>query len=405
MKKWLTLLVLFVLALSVISLSHYLITYESAKLIENGNLSGEEIILIRGLDLPINQQLELVNVLSDNEKVRKTLYNKYTSTNDSKYYRSYSDSSYTINAFSQLAKERKLTNIEFNILIITFKANNAFYLNHTSPENDSQVGTFSSKAPYATSNIFITPQFTSNLPLVYYKGQGWQLYPVTATLWASEYFDKGDYWSGIELLDELSPYMSIEDYKGMKYGVFKVYFQYSNSSIPWASSYSQGMAAGLYGIAYNQTKDEKYLDRSHILMNSFKVPQNEGGFIVPTKFGNWFLEYNFKPNHLILNGHIITMKGIYYYYQVTGDPFALELFKEGTTSVKNVLPYMDSGNWSYYALTGKDLRPAWQASESYHELHIELLNWLYSITKDPIFIKYSQKWENYRNDHTRSGFY
>lgn len=56
--------------------------------------------------------------------------------------------------------------------------------------------------------------------------------------------------------------MSVEEYNGMKYGLFNVYFQYVNSSIPWASSYSQGMAAGLYAQAYNKTKDQKYLDQS-----------------------------------------------------------------------------------------------------------------------------------------------
>jgi hypothetical protein len=120
--------------------------------------------------------------------------------------------------------------------------------------------------------------------------------------------------------------MSVEDYNGMKYGLFNVYFQYSNSSIPWASSYSPGMVAGLYAQAYNKTKNKKYLAQSNLLFNSFKIPLNVRGFIAHIKYGNWFLEYNFKPNHLILNGHIITMKGIYTYYQVTGDILTLELF-------------------------------------------------------------------------------
>jgi hypothetical protein len=357
--------------------------------------ADEKTILTNGIAIPFYEQLELMSVLYDNNMVRKSLFDKYKSTGNSEYYRSYLDSGYTLNTFFNLAKERKLTSTEINILIITLKANNAYYFNHTSLQNDAQIGTFSSKAPYNTSNLFVNSKFTSKLPFVYYKGQGWQLYPVSATFWASEYFKQGDYQDGIDILDELSHYMSVENYKGMKYGVFKVYFQYSNSPIPWASSYSQGMATGLYAQAYNKTKDKKYLDQSNLLFNSFKLPQNEGGFITQTKFGYWFLEYNFKPKHLILNGHIITMQGIYNYYQVTKNPLALTLFNEGTTSVKNILPQMDSGDWSYYALTGNDEKPAWKANRFYMGLHIELLNWLYSTTSDPTFSQYAQKWQGY----------
>lgn len=383
MKKWLPLLFILIIILSV---SIYL----------NQSLTDDErTILANGPNLLSYQQLELIGVFYDNNMVRNNLFNKYETSGDSEYYRSYSDSGYTLNVFYNLTKQRKLTNTEINILIVTLKANNAYYSDHTSLKNDAQIGAFSKDTPYTTQNVFINSKFTSKLPFTYYKGKGWQLYPVTATFWASEYFKQGKYQNGIEILDELSPYMSVEDYNGMKYGVFKVYFPYSNSSIPWASSYSQGMATGLYAQAYNHTKDKKYLDHADILFNSFKVPQSKGGFSTTSKFGTWFLEYNFLPKHLILNGHIITMQGIYYYYQVTKDPLALELFNNGTNSVKIVLPEMDSGDWSYYALTGNDTKPAWKASKYYMGLHVELLNWLYQTTGDPTFKLYAQRWEEY----------
>jgi len=362
----------------------------------NMSLSDEEkTILTSGKDVPFYEQLELLIALYDTNMVRKSLINKYHTTNNSEYYRSYLDSGYTVDTFLNLSRERKLTSKEFKILTVTLKANNAYYINHTSPEGDGEIGTFSSKSPYSTTNMFINSKFTSDLPFVYYKGQGWQLYPVTATFWASEYFKQGEYQKGVELLDELSPFMSVEKYQGMDYGVFKVYFQYTDSDIPWASSYSQGLATGLYAQAYNHTKNKKYLDQSNLLFNSFKVPQSDGGFITSTSFGPWFLEYNFKPKHLIFNGHIITMQGIYNYYQVTRNPEALTLFNQATASVKNILPHMDSGGWSYYALTGNNAQPAWNANKYYMGLHIELLNWLYSTTSDPTFQLYAQRWEGY----------
>lgn len=384
MKKW----ILFPLMIVLI-----VILFFSPYLFQNFS-EDEKIILSRAGDLPLNEQLELRNALNDNNEVRKTLLQKFITTNDTKYNRSYVDAGYTIKVFSRLAKERNLTSVELKILITTLQANNAYYTIYTSP-TESRQGTFSSKAPFNTYLIINNTKFTSKLPFVYYDGQGWQLYPVTSTFWASVYFERGDYQSGMEILDELSQYMGIEEYNGMKYGVFKVYFQYVNSSVPWASSYSQGMATGLYAQAYNKTKDKKYLDQSKLLFNSFKIPLNESGFIAHTKYGNWFLEYNFKPNHLILNGHIITMKGIYTYYQVTGDPLALKLFKNGTKSVKAILPELDTGHWSYYALTGKDEKPAWEATEYYHGLHVELLRWLYATTGDAFFNQYASRWEVY----------
>ncbi len=89
------------------------------------------------------------------------------------------------------------------------------------------------------------------------------------------------------------------------------------------------------------------------------------------------------------------MQGIYNYYQVTKDPFALELFNNGTTSTKNSLPEMDSGDWSYYALTGNDTKPAWKADKYYMGLHVELLNWLYLTTSDSTFKLYATRWEEY----------
>lgn len=349
---------------------------------------------------PVYNQLGLALALYDHNLVRKDLYDKYRTTNNSEYYRSYQDAGYTVNVFSNLSRKRELTSTEVNILTTTLKANNAYYTNHTSPTSDGEIGTFSSKTPYPTTNTYISSKFTSKLPFVYYQGQGWQLYPVTSTFWASEYFKQGNYQDAIALLDDLSPYMSVEEYNGTKYGVFKVYFQYTNSPIPWASSYSQGLATGVYAQAYNQTKNQKYLDQADLLFKSFKVPMSEGGFITSTRYGLWFLEYNFKPQHLILNGHLITMQGIYHYYQVTRNQEALNLFNQGTSSVKNILPDMDSGDWSYYALTGKDAQPAWKASKYYMGLHVDLLRWLHTTTGDPTFQLYAQKWEEYLENNS-----
>jgi hypothetical protein len=65
--------------------------------------------------------------------VRKNLYEKFISTGDPEYYRSYLDASYTQKVFSNLAKERKINNVEFKIFITTLKVNNAYYSSNTFP--------------------------------------------------------------------------------------------------------------------------------------------------------------------------------------------------------------------------------------------------------------------------------
>jgi hypothetical protein len=56
--------------------------------------------------LPLNEQLELRDALSYNNEVRKSLYEKFISTGNSEYNRSYVDAGYTIKVFSNLAKQR-----------------------------------------------------------------------------------------------------------------------------------------------------------------------------------------------------------------------------------------------------------------------------------------------------------
>ncbi|WP_054840865.1 D-glucuronyl C5-epimerase family protein [Thermococcus peptonophilus] len=114
-------------------------------------------------------------------------------------------------------------------------------------------------------------------------------------------------------------------------------------------------------------------------------------FIAETKYGVWYLEYNYYPEQLVLNGHIITLQGLYHYWEVTGgDEKAYELFiKGGVESVKKALPDFDTGNWSRYASVYNS------SSEFYHRLHIRLLLWLYAKTGDETFMEYAEKWNSY----------
>ncbi|WP_240911809.1 D-glucuronyl C5-epimerase family protein [Thermococcus sp. M36] len=300
------------------------------------------------------------------------------------------DAGYTVRVFAGMARERPLTPAEVEVLRATLRANNCYFSTHSPPEKSYHVISFSKERPLESVPYIGCSNFTSMLPFVYYKGRGFQYYPVTASNWAYHYLKTGQVKRAEALLSEMLPLMDEVNTSQGKAGVFRVYFSPPEGSpVPWTSSFSQGMLAGLYAWLYNETGNETYLNASRLLFNSFYIPLRDGGFLRETEYGTWFLEYPYRPGFLVLNGHIITMKGLWLYYRFTGDERALELFNEGLESVKKALRDCDTGEWSLYSVNGPEAR------EDYHRLHIRLLVWLYARTGDGIFLEYAEKWNGY----------
>lgn len=349
-------------------------------------LTPEEALLMRAKNTSFYE--ELSKEIEKNMKIRKGFWRQYKETNDLSYLRSYRDSFYAVRTFGELAKWRELNDVEYKILLTELKANNAYYSYYTSPTKDFSALVFSNDSPYY-STFRISDSFNSSLPFVYYTGRGFNLYPVTAIHWAEVYFQRKQNEKALRILKELSQYAQYGRYNGEEYVLFKNYFHFENSSIPWVSGYAQGMGAGVYAIAYNLTGNETYLRIARGLVNSFDLPLSINGFVSHTKYGDWYLEYNYNSNELVLNGHIIALQGLYYYWQVTHDEKAWQLFQNGVQAVRNALPIFDTGSWSRYSNIHGD------ASEFYHRLHIRLLKWLYDVTGDKYFLEYARKWNDY----------
>ena len=304
--------------------------------------------------------------------------------------RFYPGAGYTVRVFARIAGKRPLTRAELEILEITLRANNCYFSRNIPPERSYYAVSFSQERPVESIPYVECPNFTSRLPFVYYEGRGFQYYPVTASNWAYHYLKTGQIENARALLDEMLPLMETINTSKGKAGVFWAYFPPPEGSpVPWTSSFSQGMLAGLYAWLYNETGDVTYLNVSKLLSNSFYLPLERGGFVENTEYGLWFLEYPYRPDFLVLNGHMITMKGLWLYYRLTGDERALELFNEGVESVRRALPDCDTGNWSLYSVNGPP------AKEDYHRLHVKLLLWLYAKTGDETFLEYAERWNDY----------
>ncbi len=196
----------------------------------------------------------------------------------------------------------------------------------------------------------------------------------------------------LEILDEQKLTLTFRTYNGMRYAVFPMYFDYSGAAIGWLDSFAQGNMAGHYGRAYNLTGKRECLDISNSLINSFRAPT---GLVKSTKYGNFYLHYNFLREHYILNAHLICTLGLQRAYRFTGNPRALLLFRDGVSTFRRMHWKYDSGSWTYYAVSGRYYRPAWPASTAYHRLHVNLSNSVYLATGDRYYRNIALKWNGY----------
>ncbi|MDI3475834.1 MAG: hypothetical protein PWQ95_1562 [Thermococcaceae archaeon] len=310
-------------------------------------------------------------------------------TGNLSYLLAYRDLSYHTRTLALLKKLGKLDAVGVKTYVMGMIATDYYYSHFNEPGKKDMTLVFDNSSPYYGTIKATDGPLKSSLPFVYYPARGFNLYPVSASHWAHSYFLMGRRDLSMRILDQLMPFIEYRDYNGETCAILPVYFHFQNASIPWVSGYAQGMAAGLYALAYNMTGNESYLTIAKLFLNSFDLPLSENGFVTKTKYGVWYLEYNYYPEQLVLNGHIITLQGLYYYWKVTGDEKAYELFIKGGESVKRALPDFDTGNWSRYASIYNS------SSEFYHRLHIRLLLWLYAKTGDETFMEYAEKWNSY----------
>ena len=224
------------------------------------------------------------------------------------------------------------------------------------------------------------------VPLVYIRGQGFNVHPTNAMNLATEALQYRGNWSEFrEIIDWMLTYSEEKD--GSLF--FNFYFQWESPGIPWNSSLSQGLAAGYYAIAYRKFGDPRFLRAAGGFANSFFIPREKGGFAINTSYGRFFLEYSNAPDDLVLNGFMLSLKGLTIYSHLTDDVRCRRLVMEGLRTLHRMLPDYDTGNWSLYSTKhGK-------ADESYHRLHVRLLYFLGRWYHDDLLLKYAERWDSY----------
>ena len=159
-----------------------------------------------------------------------------------------------------------------------------------------------------------------------------------------------------------------------------------NLTAPWKSAFAQSKVIRVFGLAYNYTGDEIYLEQGQRLLTAFFIDVEDGGLRRWTEGTSWYEEYADEGSRasMVLNGMMITLltlSDVYYHF-----PQAEFLFDRGLQSLIISLPLYDQCPNSCYDLLGQD------ASPGYVKLHRQLLDEMYLATGHEIFLEYKEKW-------------
>ncbi|MEF8848306.1 MAG: D-glucuronyl C5-epimerase family protein [Candidatus Thermoplasmatota archaeon] len=177
-------------------------------------------------------------------------------------------------------------------------------------------------------------------------------------------------------------------------GVWEHYYTlpfYEFNRIPWVHGMGQSIAISVLLRAFQETKDEKYLNFAKKAFNVFdKKIKNNGVLFRDEEENIWLEEYAILPPPHILNGFIFIVFGINEYYKVTKSKKSLTIFNKCLETIEKNIALYDTGYWSKYNLLQDH-----PADDFYHDLHIKQLNALYRITKKDIFKFYAKKWKDY----------
>jgi heparosan-N-sulfate-glucuronate 5-epimerase len=171
-------------------------------------------------------------------------------------------------------------------------------------------------------------------------------------------------------------------------------FSYYNMTVPWYSGLAHGKAIQALLNAYRISGDLSYVELAEKLLNAFYIEVEDGGLTYKDSNTEWWYEEYSNPNNSIqprvLNGMMFALLGIHDLYNTTHSTNAKFILDQGISSLKSSLPKYDVLPTSLYDLLGKEATPFYQ------DIHVRLLENLYSITGDQLFLDYAKSWKSRR---------
>ncbi len=137
----------------------------------------------------------------------------------------------------------------------------------------------------------------------------------------------------------------------------------------WISAMAQGGALGAASMAWFLTADTKYLPAAVGFFTTLYHNSNSFWCIgVDPEDYYWLEEYPNPDFCHVLNGMLFALWGLWDYYVISADDFALTLFQAGLKTIADNYPIWNvpDENLSYYCLHHT-------AHASYHQIHLQQL--------------------------------
>ena len=163
----------------------------------------------------------------------------------------------------------------------------------------------------------------------------------------------------------------------------------------------QGHALSVLARAYHHSGgDTVYLKAALTGLRPFDVASSAGG-VLAMFMGHipWYEEYPTQPASFVLNGFIYALLGLYDLSVVapsTVSQQALQLFKQGMASLKQLLLLYDTGSGTTYDLRHFTLGTAPNLARwDYHATHVNQLLLLATIDHDPLLTVTAERWIGY----------
>ncbi len=236
------------------------------------------------------------------------------------------------------------------------------------------------KIPY-TNRFDYYPVDIAQFSLAHYEE-----YLSTKSEYNKEFFMKNVKWLYNNLV--------IENRIGVWKHNFELPYGY-NFRIPWVHGMAQSLGMSALLRASFLTGEEIYKNVIPLILKSFEKEIEGGGVKFVDNNGNvWFEEYGVIPPTHILNGFMFILIGLWEVDEYLGIPEAEDLLISGLETLKKNLDKYDMKVWSLY-----DLLHKYPAPENYHNLHILQLQVLHDLTGDELFLEYSKKWREYKENH------
>jgi peptidoglycan hydrolase-like protein with peptidoglycan-binding domain len=147
----------------------------------------------------------------------------------------------------------------------------------------------------------------------------------------------------------------------------------------WTSGFAQAVAADGLARAGRMLDDRRLTDAAREAFNAL-----DPALTRPIAGGRWILEYS-SSDMLVLNADLESLLSLRRYAATSGSARATRLADQLDTALHRLLPRFDTGCWSRYSLGGAP------ASRSYHAYHVQLLRRLFSVTGDPLWRRYADR--------------